>query len=262
MAHDRSPCSWRDSQAAVPRAHCTSVSAMPGASATSFSRVAVPGGTDTSTRWKRAAAKIAHTTHDGGMFDAGQHESHVDTALRQLLAHGLREPDERELRGTVAAERRVPAAAPERGDVHDHAVPSRCHDAQRFLHDEELAEEVHAQHRVEVARSDLLEAARDEDTGVVDDQVEPPEAPAYSIDAAGDLVAPGDVRRQHHDVASHLRRDLVEQRLAPRGHGDMSAGVREGQRRGTPDAARRAGDEDDGISKRLEPGHATSSGPG
>src|SRR5262249_42604715 len=50
-------------EAVVPQ--CTTLSAMPGASAAIFSSVAAPGGTAISTRRKRAAAKIAHTTHAG-----------------------------------------------------------------------------------------------------------------------------------------------------------------------------------------------------
>src|SRR4029453_15590920 len=108
-------------------------------------------------------------------------------------AHSLRESHEGELRGTVAAERRVPAASPERRDVHDHPAPARPHPTERFLHDEELAEEVHAQHRVEIAFDHLVEAPGDENAGVVDDHVEAPEALGYRIDAGGDLVAPSDV---------------------------------------------------------------------
>jgi hypothetical protein len=40
----------------------------PGAKAASFSTVPAPGGTESSARRNRAAAKIAQTTHDGGMF--------------------------------------------------------------------------------------------------------------------------------------------------------------------------------------------------
>ena len=62
---------------------------MPGASAAIFSSVALPGGTEISTSRNCTAAKIAHTTHDGGIVKMFGHVSANPGALVAAAAIGV-----------------------------------------------------------------------------------------------------------------------------------------------------------------------------
>ena len=85
--------------------------------------------------------------------------------------------------------------------------------------------------------------------GVVDDDVQPPEALGDRRDHRVHVGALRDVGGDQQGIAA-ARRDLVDHGLAfvaarAHVHGDFRAGVGERQRDGAPDVAARAGDEGD-----------------
>jgi hypothetical protein len=198
---------------------------------------------------------VRHLLDHRRLHDAGKDQPDVHRRVAQLDPERLGEPDERELRGAVAAEGRDAATPGERGDVDDRPVALGAHQRDDLLHHEERAEEVHAQHALQVGGVDVRDGARQEDAGVVHDDVEAAELGDDPADARGDLRTLRDVGRQDERRAAGLARDRLELRSSTRGERDAGAGGGERDRRGATDTARGAGDEHRLPTKRRVPRH-------
>lgn len=185
---------------------------------------------------------------------AGLDHGHVHAERGDLLGQRLGQALDRPLGGVVGADRGVGAYAALARDLQDPAGALGSQHGQDRLGDPDGTEEVRLHLGAQVGLGELLDHAEEAVTGVVDDDVEPPEPLHGPLDGLEGRLPVGDVEGQCQDVVAVAAYERVERGDVTGGRNDSVAAPQRGFRTQAAEAARGAGDEPDLGHDFLPPG--------